>query len=344
MNFLTKTLLAAGALALLSSPTLLFAQETVVFTPLTGLPGLTDVSSADAIGDFLNVIYRLCVGIAATLAVLKIIQAGVMYMRSDSITGHKEARDIIKTSLLGLVLVLSPAIVFGLIDPRILSLSLNTTPLQLSELAPQNPSGGLNAAQRQVIVNEVVAAAQACGVQATEQQGRCFLDSMPDTERTRACIPGITDAQFQCMGEGIIEAGERMQAEENRCQAVAPITEGKMVSEQYQNCCALAGFQAVRYGFRNVNYMCTNSPPEQETSPINAAEGTYNFVLYALSSDETCVQLVHGSYPDQSTCTARLAEEQNSRPQYTPLYSCVIPPLNTSLFNKPVCSNITTAN
>ena len=47
-----------------------------------------------------------------------------MYMGGDSVTETKQARALIGSSILGLVLVLSPAVVFGIINPNILNLNV----------------------------------------------------------------------------------------------------------------------------------------------------------------------------------------------------------------------------
>ncbi|GEM_PF-2462234 len=101
------------------------AQENVGFIPLTDLPGLRDVANSSTIPAFLNNIYKLCIGAAAVLAVLQIMRGGITYMMGDSITEKKEARGLILMSVVGLLLVLSPVIVFGLIDKRILNLQIN---------------------------------------------------------------------------------------------------------------------------------------------------------------------------------------------------------------------------
>lgn len=74
----------------------------------------------------------ICIGIAATLAVIQITIAGVMYMGGDSVTETKQAKQKISQAIIGLVLVLSPVIVFSIINPSILNLSIGG----LSKLAP----------------------------------------------------------------------------------------------------------------------------------------------------------------------------------------------------------------
>lgn len=112
------------------------------FVPLTSLPGISEVTSSNNIASFLNQLYRLSIGAAAVLAVLQIIRAGLMYMTEESISEKKEARHIITMAILGLILVLSPAIVFGVIDPRILDLSIDLQGIQPSTRTGEGQTGG----------------------------------------------------------------------------------------------------------------------------------------------------------------------------------------------------------
>lgn len=99
------------------------------FQPLTQIPVFNAIADASTLPAFLNNLYKLCIGAAAVLAALQIMRGGLSYMMGDSITEKKEARSLIVMSVVGLILVLSPAIVFGIIDPRILDLDINFTPL-----------------------------------------------------------------------------------------------------------------------------------------------------------------------------------------------------------------------
>jgi hypothetical protein len=96
------------------------------FVPLTNLPVFNGLTTAPTLPAFFNQLYKYCVGIAAVLAFLQIMRAGVMYMGGDSVTETKQARALIGTAILGLVLVLSPVIVFGVINPNILRLNLSS--------------------------------------------------------------------------------------------------------------------------------------------------------------------------------------------------------------------------
>ena len=101
------------------------------FAPLNrSLPGIGDFADSPSIPNLLNNIYKIAIGLAAILAVLQIMRAGVLYMGGDSITEKKEAKDLIAMSLIGLLLVLAPTIVFSIINPDILKLQIGAGALK----------------------------------------------------------------------------------------------------------------------------------------------------------------------------------------------------------------------
>lgn len=122
--------------------------QTNTFAPLNpSLPGIKEFVGSNSIPDLLNNIYKICIGIAAVLAVLQIMRAGVLYMGGDSITEKKEARDLISMSVIGLVLVLAPTIVFSIINPDILQLKIGASSLKVETTTPVNGAGAQAAAQ-----------------------------------------------------------------------------------------------------------------------------------------------------------------------------------------------------
>jgi hypothetical protein len=133
---------------LLLAPLLVFAQDTTstAFIPLTSIPGIESAGNANSLPDFLNNLYRLMIGAAAVLAVLQIVRAGIMYMGGDSITERKEAKNLIALAIGGLVLILSPVIVFSVINPDILSLKIGKlgelTKTEFDEYQPGAPITG----------------------------------------------------------------------------------------------------------------------------------------------------------------------------------------------------------
>lgn len=125
-------------IALITLPAIALAANDGKFVPLTTLPGIKDFVGATSLPILLGSIYKICIGVAATVAVLQIMRAGVMYMGGDSITEKKEARSLIAMSIVGLILVLSPTIVFSIINPDILKLDISQS---LGKLAPGDATG-----------------------------------------------------------------------------------------------------------------------------------------------------------------------------------------------------------
>lgn len=129
-------------LILILLPFAAFAQATTNFVPLTSLPGLTSVTSNSTnFVALFNNIYKVCIGAAAALALIMIIYGGATWMMAgDSSEKVSQARKHIESAVFGLLLVLSPVIVFGILNPNILSLNLN-----VSGIAPSGSAGASTA-------------------------------------------------------------------------------------------------------------------------------------------------------------------------------------------------------
>ncbi|MFI5260258.1 MAG: pilin [Candidatus Paceibacteria bacterium] len=115
------------------------------FTALAPIPGLTDQSATSVINSsslasFFNNLYKYLIGLAATLAVIEIIWGGLQYATTESVGNKEEGKNRIQQAIFGLVLVLSPVLVFSIINPSILNLSLNLPSLNLN--TPVVTTGG----------------------------------------------------------------------------------------------------------------------------------------------------------------------------------------------------------
>ena len=138
-----KKLFFIALLALVNAPHA-FAEG---FTPLAGIPGLTadkgqttSIVQSQSLATFFNNLYLYLIGFAAIAAIIMIIWGGFEYATQDSISAKGAGKERIKEALFGLVLVLSPVLVFSIINPSILNLSLNLTPLNQ---APSGPGSGV---------------------------------------------------------------------------------------------------------------------------------------------------------------------------------------------------------
>jgi len=112
------------------------------FVPLAGIPGLTQGATADTAGlaNFFNNLYKFAIGMASVLAIIMIIWGGLQYATQDIPGAKQEGKDRILQAILGLILVLSPALVFSIINPNILNLSINLKPLDTKSGAYTAPS------------------------------------------------------------------------------------------------------------------------------------------------------------------------------------------------------------
>ena len=113
------------------------------YVPIAPIPGLTDTSTVGTgIGNletFFNNLYIFLIGVAAALAVVEIIIGGAQYATTDNISKKSEGRARITQAILGLVLILLPVLVFSIINPNILTLSLSWSPIQAG--SKQTPFG-----------------------------------------------------------------------------------------------------------------------------------------------------------------------------------------------------------
>lgn len=117
-----------------------FAQGVVTVEPLTNI-GVQD-AGVEGIAGFINTLYRYLIGIGAILAVLVIMYGGFRYMTSEAIGQKSAGREEIQRAVIGLLLLLSPVIVFGVINQDITSLRFDLTPLGDYERPAGNNNGG----------------------------------------------------------------------------------------------------------------------------------------------------------------------------------------------------------
>ena len=102
------------------------------FVPLAPIPGLTDIQpTSGGLAAFFNNLYKFLIGLAAVLAIIEIIWGGLEISTKDSVSKQSDGKERITQAIFGLILVLSPVLVFSIINPSILNLSLNLPPLDL---------------------------------------------------------------------------------------------------------------------------------------------------------------------------------------------------------------------
>lgn len=186
-------LLSAIALAV---PVLVFADDS--FIPLTSIPGITSLTGSPTLPSFLNNLYRISIGVAAFAAVARFIYAGYLIMTdSGSVTKNKKAREMIQNTVIGLVLVLSPAVVFGIINPKILDLSLDFTKLQSNN----GTDSGSTATTSSTLETQNAKQCTAFSSLSLISKGGACSDSGEGWTSAPATCCEAGDASFQCCGK-----------------------------------------------------------------------------------------------------------------------------------------------
>ncbi len=112
------------------------------FQPLAGIPGLP--TGAD-LGVLINAAYKLAIALGALIAVFQITLAGFKYLASPgNFTSSEEAKDDIKNSLLGLLILLSTVLILETIFGEVNLNPIASAPNVRTEGSALNPGGSLS--------------------------------------------------------------------------------------------------------------------------------------------------------------------------------------------------------
>ena len=153
------------------------------FVPLAGIPGLTQgvQATSGGIASFLNNLYKFLIGAAAVLAVIMIIWGGLeIATNRDNVSKILDSKGRIYNAIFGLVLVLLPVLVFSIINPSILNLSINMSPINLST-PPGSGSSPTSPTPSQCKVN---------GTPGILQVARCSTNNQATTWGQQSCTDG----------------------------------------------------------------------------------------------------------------------------------------------------------
>ena len=307
--------------------------DSPAFVSLTNIPALQGAGNADTLPTFVNSLYRIAIGLAAVLAVLQIIRAGIMYMGGDSVTEKKEAKNLIALSIGGLILILSPVVVFSIINPSILDLKIG----RLSELKtppppPSTPGGSV--------------------VGGTTTSGACSvyksLGSAPSSPgcnvaggyevAPNSCCTGLTAGKICCGSKTATAPAPPTSSTPASCQAtysfVTPSTScGAGFASAPTNCCpALSSGQIC----------CGKAKTTTTTAPPTTLPPTPTTLKWGwrgdLSNNSThgIATFQQGPFTTQQLCSTSLGEwPQKHNYSQTGDYECNC---NTDLSKQPGCA------
>jgi hypothetical protein len=111
----------------LTIPVVSYAQE-VNPNYLVGIPGIEQGKNMD-FDSYIQAVYVMFISIAALLAVVKIIIAGVKYMFTDIVPQKTDAKNDIRSALLGLLIIVSAVIILSVINPDLTKFDPNIGPI-----------------------------------------------------------------------------------------------------------------------------------------------------------------------------------------------------------------------
>lgn len=132
-----KSILKLLPLCILAVPALVFAQAE--YLPLVGIPGVSTDSSVN-FDQYLQAVYATSISLAALLAVIKIVIAGVKWMTTDIVSSKSAAKSDIQGAVLGLVIILGAVLILYIINPNIGAVSLEFTPAPRPTVVERDPT------------------------------------------------------------------------------------------------------------------------------------------------------------------------------------------------------------
>ncbi|RJR12875.1 hypothetical protein C4585_02850 [Candidatus Parcubacteria bacterium] len=137
-------------LAIVSVPAILFAQCTNGFCPLADVEG-SDLETLYGTGDgnlvqFLNRLFGLALAVGGILAVFRIAWGGYLYMTTDLWSSKERAKETLRDTVLGLLLLIAVYTILNQINPGLLNLNvletLEKNPAPKIESPTSGPTGG----------------------------------------------------------------------------------------------------------------------------------------------------------------------------------------------------------
>jgi hypothetical protein len=88
---------------------------------------------------YINTLYALSISLAALLAVIKIVIAGIKWMLTDVVSSISEAKKDIQGALIGLLIIISAVLVLNVINPNLTKTELFFAPVPQSNITTRTP-------------------------------------------------------------------------------------------------------------------------------------------------------------------------------------------------------------
>ena len=205
-------------------PVAVFAQQNLVNLP---------IGDNGDFNDYINAVYLMFISIAALIAVIKIIIAGVKYMFSDIVTQKSDAKRDIQGALLGLLVVLSAVVVLSIINP-----DLATFDPQIEGIPGREGNGptGNPASETQTAVDRICELGRGCTIQPCDALDDLTTELVLAGAAVGLIAPGIGNFAGVLVG-GTAGYALELAGTEVACQAKCSWLEGEVFELQGGRSC-----------------------------------------------------------------------------------------------------------
>lgn len=117
------------------APTATFSEYRALAPLDNGTGGKVDTNNFPR---YINMIYKISIWVAGILAVVMIVIGGIEYMGSESMFGKGAGKEKIWNAIIGLVMILSCALILNTINPQLLNIDIHIRKVPNPEAAPTN--------------------------------------------------------------------------------------------------------------------------------------------------------------------------------------------------------------
>lgn len=133
------------------------------YIELVGVPRIgVDTGPIESTQDYINVLLNLSIGLAAFIAVVKLVLAGVKYALSEIVTDKGDAKEDIKSAIIGLLIIIGSVTILNEINPKLSVLSF-VDDIETPVLPPGSGPGEKDTRTKTEKINAACAAARAAG-------------------------------------------------------------------------------------------------------------------------------------------------------------------------------------
>ncbi len=165
------------------------------------------IDSGTGLGEYLQTLFKILLGIIGVLAVVMIIVGGVQYMTTDAIGGKENGKETVTNALGGLILALGSWLILNTINPDLVSFKLDVKEVAVEGVVYTLPAGveTVYVTQEALSLNENNGTGRSVGASGSyEISGTAYTNPLVSDADCAAIPPGygLKDIVVQAVGVG----------------------------------------------------------------------------------------------------------------------------------------------